>query len=211
MIAAAKSANRVVQIGLQRRSNPLLPRRPSTKSAKAPLAASSTQDPRTSTIAPQSATEKKPRRPLRSTTTSGKAPSRSKPYRDNVIPYNWHLFWHWGNAEVGNNGVHTIDICRWALDVDYPTKVTASGSKLRYDDDQQTPDTCTIIADFAGRTLVWEGVSWSPPYKPLSGINIELRGDAGASSSKTAAIDSSTQNANLSTRTKKAVTAGPIT
>ena len=179
MIAAARNSNRVLQIGLQRRSNPhyrKIIEKVRDGAIGHVLYAKSTYYNNRPSIG--HGKETAPPASLDYNLWQGAA--TEQPYRDNVIPYNWHLFWHWGNAEVGNNGVHTIDICRWALDVDYPTKVTASGSKLRYDDDQQTPDTCNIIADFAGRTLVWEGIAWSPPYKPLSGINIELRGDAGA-------------------------------
>jgi predicted dehydrogenase len=88
----------------------------------------------------------------------GPAPRRD--YRDNVVPYNWHWFWHWGNGELGNNGVHTIDLCRWGLNVDYPTRVTSSGGRYRFDDDQETPDTHTVCFDFEeNKSLVWEGLS----------------------------------------------------
>ena len=106
-------------------------------------------------------------------------PCAARPYRDNVVHYNWHFFWHWGNGELGNNGVHMIDVCRWALGVDYPSKVVASGSKLRFDDDQETPDTCTATYDFAGRTMVFEGISWSPEYQASSSIGMEFRGENG--------------------------------
>jgi predicted dehydrogenase len=179
MIEAAKKSDRVLQIGLQRRSNPLyhkvIDKVREGAIGKVLYAKSTYYNNR-----PSIGHGKETAPPASLDYDLWQGPVTAEPYRDNVIPYNWHLFWHWGNSEVGNNGVHTIDICRWALGVDYPTKVTASGSKLRYDDDQQTPDTCNIIADFDGRTLVWEGLAWSPAYKPLSGINIELRGDAGA-------------------------------
>ncbi len=103
-----------------------------------------------------------------------------EPYRDNIIHYNWHWFWHWGNGELGNNGVHTIDLCRWALEVDFPHRVTASGGRWRYDDDQQTPDTLTAVFDCGGRTLQWEGVSWSQPAGDRSAVGVELRGSKGS-------------------------------
>jgi predicted dehydrogenase len=180
MIAAAKKSDRVLEIGLQRRSHPqyqhVIDQVRSGAIGKLMYAKSTYYNNR-----PSIGRGKEVAPPASLDYDLWQGPVTAQPYRDNLIPYNWHLFWHYGNSEVGNNGVHTIDICRWALGVDYPTHVVASGGKFRYDDDEETPDTCNIVADFeGGRTLVWEGVSWSPPYKPLSGINIELRGDAGA-------------------------------
>jgi len=94
----------------------------------------------------------------------GPAPRRPYiPYRkgnSQDIHYNWHWMWHWGNGELGNNGVHTLDLCRWGLDVDYPIRVTSSGGRYRYEDDQQTPDTHTVCFEFPGKKqITWEGVS----------------------------------------------------
>ncbi|RMG37700.1 MAG: gfo/Idh/MocA family oxidoreductase [Planctomycetota bacterium] len=87
-------------------------------------------------------------------------PAPRVPYYDNRIHYNWHWFWHWGNGELGNNGVHSIDLSRWGLGVDYPVRVTSSGGRYRYDDDQQTPDTHTVCFEFPGECqIVWEGLS----------------------------------------------------
>ena len=89
-------------------------------------------------------------------------PAPEVPFRDNVLHYNWHWLWHWGTGELGNNGVHALDLCRWGLGVDYPTRVAAGGGKYRHDDDQQTPDTHTVSYEFGGKTIQWEGLSWSP-------------------------------------------------
>lgn len=89
-------------------------------------------------------------------------PAARRPYRDNILHYNWHWFWHWGNGELGNNGVHMIDLCRWGLGVDFPTRVTSSGGRYRFEDDQETPDTHIVSFDFADRkTITWEGFSCS--------------------------------------------------
>jgi predicted dehydrogenase len=87
-------------------------------------------------------------------------PAPRVPYLDNRVHYNWHWFWHWGNGELGNNGVHTLDLCRWGLEVGYPTRVTSSGGRYRYDDDQETPDTHTVCFEFEGkRQITWQGLS----------------------------------------------------
>lgn len=97
-------------------------------------------------------------------------PAPRKPFKTNYLHYNWHWFWHWGNGELGNNGVHLIDICRWGLGVDYPTMVSSLGGRYRYQDDQETPDTNIVTFNFAdGKTLTWEGFSCNriPREKPI--------------------------------------------
>ena len=87
-------------------------------------------------------------------------PAPRRPYRDNLIHYNWHWFWHWGTGEALNNGTHEVDVCRWALGVDWPLRVVSSGGRYQFQDDWETPDTQTISWDFAGRkSIAWEGRS----------------------------------------------------
>jgi predicted dehydrogenase len=95
-------------------------------------------------------------------------PAPRRPFRDNYLPYKWHWFWHWGNGELGNNGVHMIDLCRWGLGVDYPIRVSSSGGRYRYEDDQETPDTHVVSFEFEGRKqIMWEGLSCSQqPTRP---------------------------------------------
>ena len=77
-----------------------------------------------------------------------------------MIPYNWHWFWHWGTGEALNNGTHEVDVCRWALGVDFATRVTSNGGRYRFKDDWETPDTQVIAWDFGGeKSISWEGRS----------------------------------------------------
>ncbi|MGH8221479.1 MAG: Gfo/Idh/MocA family protein, partial [Woeseiaceae bacterium] len=88
----------------------------------------------------------------------GPAPRRA--YRDNVVHYNWHWFRHWGTGEINNNGLHEIDICRWALDAGYPQRVTSAGGRYHFDDDWEFYDTQIASFEFAGgRQITWEGRS----------------------------------------------------
>ena len=81
-------------------------------------------------------------------------------YRDNIVHYNWHWFWRWGTGEVLNNGTHEVDVCRWFLDVDYPTKVTSTGGRFHYDDDWEFYDTQYVGWEFEERkAILWEGRS----------------------------------------------------
>jgi predicted dehydrogenase len=87
-------------------------------------------------------------------------PAPRMPFQDNLIHYNWHWFWHWGTGEALNNGTHMVDLARWGLGVDFPSKVNSSGGRYRYQDDWETPDTQLISMEFANKSLItWEGRS----------------------------------------------------
>ncbi|HEX5103294.1 MAG TPA: Gfo/Idh/MocA family oxidoreductase [Pirellulaceae bacterium] len=107
-------------------------------------------------------------------------PAPEKPFVDNVVHYNWHWKWHWGNGELGNNGIHALDVARWGMQVDYPVRVTSGGGKYRHEDDQQTPDTHLVTYDFPGKkTITWEGLSWSPYGPGGSSFGISFHGEEG--------------------------------
>jgi len=90
-------------------------------------------------------------------------PAPREAYRDNVVHYNWHWFWNWGTGEINNNGTHEIDICRWALGVDFPVQVTSSGGRYHYNDDWEFYDTQVASFEFEGDKLItWEGKSCNP-------------------------------------------------
>ena len=86
-------------------------------------------------------------------------PARRRPYRDNLHPYNWHWFKLYGTGETLNNGTHEIDVCRWALGVDYPKRVTASGGRFHFHDDWQFYDTLVTSFEYDEKMISWEGKS----------------------------------------------------
>jgi predicted dehydrogenase len=86
-------------------------------------------------------------------------PAPRQPYKDNVHPYNWHWFRTYGTGETLNNGTHEVDVSRWALGVDYPERVTASGGRYQFKDDWQFYDTLVTSFEYADKTLSWEGKS----------------------------------------------------
>lgn len=88
-------------------------------------------------------------------------PAPREAYRNNIHPYKWHWFKTWGTGEIHNNGTHEIDICRWALGVDYPNRVMSAGGRLHHKgDDWEYYDTQMASFEFEeGKLITWDGRS----------------------------------------------------
>ncbi len=75
-------------------------------------------------------------------------PAPLEPFTRNRFHYNWHWFWDFGNGDLGNQGIHELDVARWALGVTFPNRATAIGGHFLFDDDQQTPNTLSCLYEF---------------------------------------------------------------
>ena len=75
-------------------------------------------------------------------------PAPEHQFTANRFHYNWHWFWDYGNGDIGNQGIHQVDMARWGLGVKYPTKVSAIGGHFMFDDDQETPNTLSASFEF---------------------------------------------------------------
>jgi predicted dehydrogenase len=93
---------------------------------------------------------------------TGPAPLRE--FTRNRFHYNWHWFWDYGNGDIGNQGIHQMDLARWGLGVTYPSKISAIGGHFMFDDDQETPNTMVASFEFNGagkrKMLVFEVRHW---------------------------------------------------
>jgi predicted dehydrogenase len=158
LVQAAEKYKRIVQIGTQRRSWPTLARGLSELQegvlGKVYMAKTWYANTRTSI-----GTGKEVPVPSNLDYELWQGPAPRRPYKDNLIHYNWHWFWHWGTGEALNNGTHEIDVVRWGLGLDYPLKVNSVGGRYQFKDDWQTPDTQVITYETADATIVWEGRS----------------------------------------------------
>ncbi len=103
------------------------------------------------------------------------------PFNPNRFHYKWHWHWHFGTGDAGNDGVHHMDLARWALGVSHPSAVGGHAKKYYFDDDQQTPDTMTAAFDHGDKTLLWEMRIWNP-YGIEGGVDngMAVYGDEGA-------------------------------
>jgi predicted dehydrogenase len=72
-------------------------------------------------------------------------PAPMQEYHENLVHYNWHWFWDFGNGELGNNGIHLVDIARWGLQKRLPVKIYSTGGRFGYKDQAQTPNTQNVV------------------------------------------------------------------
>jgi predicted dehydrogenase len=178
MIAAARKNKRVVQMGNQRRS--------SEEIAKAVSDLQSGKIGRVllargwiNSIRPSIGHGKPAAVPAHLDYSLWQGPAPERPYVDNLIHYQWHWFWNWGTGELGNNGIHALDLCRWGLGVDYPRQVVCSGGKFHFDDDQETPDTQLATYSFGDKAITWEHRTWSKRGFEDDSFGAAFYGEAG--------------------------------
>jgi predicted dehydrogenase len=67
-------------------------------------------------------------------------PAEMQPFSRDIVHYNWHWTWNYGNGDVGNQGIHETDLCMWGLDVGLPEIISAGGGRFVFDDAKITPD-----------------------------------------------------------------------
>ncbi|HWT80750.1 MAG TPA: Gfo/Idh/MocA family oxidoreductase [Candidatus Methylomirabilis sp.] len=75
-------------------------------------------------------------------------PAPLKPFTRNRFHYNWHWIWDTGNGDLGNQGIHQVDVARWGLGVKFPNRISAIGGHFLFDDDQETPNTLNCAFEF---------------------------------------------------------------
>ncbi|RMH03321.1 MAG: gfo/Idh/MocA family oxidoreductase [Planctomycetota bacterium] len=84
-------------------------------------------------------------------------PAALLPLMRRNLHYDWHWVWNTGNGDIGNQGVHQMDIARWGLGLDrHPLRVRSVGGRLGYDDDGETPNTQLALLDYGDREVVFE-------------------------------------------------------
>ncbi len=105
-------------------------------------------------------------------------PALDRPFIKNRFYYNWHWFWNWGTGELGNNGIHGLDVARWGLGVDAPLRVTSAGGAYMFRD-IEVPDTQVVTWEFPETSLVWEHRMWSAHGLEGSSFGVAFYGDKG--------------------------------
>jgi predicted dehydrogenase len=161
MIEAARHYNRVVQVGTQRRSSPFFQEVVASlqagKIGKVHMAKAINSQ-RRNNIGHRADAPVPPG--VDYDLWLGPAPLHA--FNPNRFHYNWHWFWDYGTGDLGNDGVHHVDVARWGLGMTAPATVSSGGGKLAFDDDQETPDTQLATYQAGDTLLVYEMRLWSP-------------------------------------------------
>jgi predicted dehydrogenase len=97
-------------------------------------------------------------------------PAPKLPYQANRLHGVWRWCYNYGTGDMGNDGVHDLDVARWGLGVDtHPSTITALGGKYFFDDDQQFPDTQTVVFEWPAvgpngrkKQMIFEQRIWTP-------------------------------------------------
>ncbi|MDR3639110.1 MAG: Gfo/Idh/MocA family oxidoreductase [Isosphaeraceae bacterium] len=97
-------------------------------------------------------------------------PAPLVPFRPNMLPGTWRWWHDFGCGDIGNDGVHDIDVACWGLGVTgHPSRIACLGGKSFFDDDQEFPDTQYAVFEYpdaAGpgraKQLIFEQRIWSP-------------------------------------------------
>ena len=102
-------------------------------------------------------------------------PAQWKPYAKNKFAYTWHWFWDTGNGDIGNQGVHEMDIALWGLGrTSWPTTIASTGGKFAWKDDQETPNTQQATFDFGDAQMSFDVRNLPTPPEalvPMTGPN----------------------------------------
>jgi len=84
-------------------------------------------------------------------------PAPRTPLMRKRLHYDWHWVWPTGNGDLGNNGIHFMDICRWVTEQQVlPPRVLSVGGRFGYDDDGETPNTQLVVLDYQPVPILFE-------------------------------------------------------
>jgi predicted dehydrogenase len=178
MVEAARRFNRVVQVGTQRRSASHYASAAAFlragKLGKVPFARTCIAGHR-----PSIGRQKDGKAPKGVDYNLWLGPAPERPFNPNRFHYKWHWNWDYGTGEIGNNGIHLLDVVRWLLNLDAPVRITSGGGKYFYEDDQQTPDTQVACFDFANTCVIWEHRLWSRTSFNSQAFGVAIYGERG--------------------------------
>ena len=94
--------------------------------------------------------------------------------------YDWHWQWDFGNGDLGNQGIHQMDIARWGLGVnELCQSVFSYGGRLGYEDAGETANTQVVVCDYGKQSLVFEVRGLETKHYKDAGVGVIFEGTDG--------------------------------
>ncbi len=178
-VAAARKYNRIVQMGTQIRSAPFLKEAREYVASGAMgkvISGKAWETARNSAV--KLAGNSEPPKGIDYNLWLG--PSTQRDYNATIVGGAWRWLFNYGTGDLGNDGVHRIDYCRYVMGLDdMPDAISCSGGKFFFEDDQEFPDTMFVTYDYPKHVLQYEMRLWSKPQLFGSGEGATIYGENG--------------------------------
>jgi predicted dehydrogenase len=179
MVEAQRSSGRVAQVGLNRRGSPvyqqLLPLVRDGLIGKVTMARAYRID----NMHPNGIGRMKPEDPPPGFDWDmWLGPRAFRPYQYNIAPYCFR-WWKDYSSQMGNWGVHYMDVIRWLIGEQAPLAVSAHGRRVIVEDDRTIPDTMEATFEMPGGAIITFGIYEGGGGTPIAGGEIELVGTKG--------------------------------
>jgi len=179
MVEAVKRTNRVVQVGLNRRGSPSYQQLAKMVKEDAIGKVSVARAYRVSNMAPDGIGRAKPEAPPPGFDWDAwLGPRAFRPFQYNIAPYKFR-WWKDYSTQMGNWGVHYMDVIRWLMGEEAPVAITARGGKVAVNDDRDIPDTMEVVFEMPSGALIVFGIYEATGGEPMPEGEIELRGTKG--------------------------------
>lgn len=88
-------------------------------------------------------------------------PALAQPFDESRFHHFWRSTWEYGSGELGDWGVHLLDVARWGMNLELPTRVSATGDQPTHEDQQRPPQTLSVQYTYPEATIMWEHRLWS--------------------------------------------------
>ena len=180
MVDAQAKTKQVVAVGLNRRGNAVYQKLakeiPAGRIGKVTMARAA----RINNMAPSGIGKMKPEQPPKDLNWDmWLGPRAFRPYQYNISPYKFR-WWSDYSSQMGNWGVHYMDVIRWMMGETAPVAITAHGGKFSVDDDRDIPDTMEVTYEFtSGAIITFSIIEAAAGPNMFNYGEVELRGTKG--------------------------------
>ncbi|MDO5552835.1 MAG: Gfo/Idh/MocA family oxidoreductase [Planctomycetia bacterium] len=180
MLTAARANQRVVQVGLQRRSTPHLIEAKERFIDSGALGKVGHVEIFSYYGGPGQTTTPPCEPPADFDYDLWTGPAPMRPYYPQKRRGGWRMFKEYGNGTLGDMGVHMFDMTRWFLGLAWPRRVSSTGGiYLKKESIGNTPDTQTVVFDYDDLQIIWNHRTWSEVSDPKYPWGATLYGEKG--------------------------------